>query len=154
MLAWNNGRHPSKTTDETVDDSIPADREIQRRIDSYIGDIDRRVLKEYGLSYWKVIARTGFDMPIVEDESPIGNLIADSIRWYVNRYDYDPADPATKVVASIEANGVIRDSLLRGKTGRLAVAASSGPSRSGSVWTTPGRIRLSRAIYGRNLKRP
>lgn len=122
-VAWNNGRASVKNYKMiTVDDSIPADREIQRRIDLYIGDIDRRVLKEYGLSYWKVIARTGFDMPIVEDESPIGNLIADSIRWYVNRYDYDPADPATKVVASIEANGVIRDSLLRGKTGRLAVA--------------------------------
>ncbi|HSV97162.1 MAG TPA: metallophosphoesterase [Spirochaetota bacterium] len=122
-VAWNDGKAAIKNYKMiTVDDSIPADRDIQRRIDSYIGDIDRRVLKEYGLSYWKIIARTGFDMPIIEDESPLGNLIADSIRWYVNKYDYDPADPVTKVVASIEANGVIRDSLFKGKTGNLAVA--------------------------------
>lgn len=122
-VAWNNGRAAVKNyTMITIDDSIPADRDIQWRIDSYIGDIDRRVLREHGLSYWKIIAHTKFDMPIVEDEAPVGNLIADSIRWYANKYDYDPADPVTKVVASIEANGVIRDSLMMGKTGRLSVA--------------------------------
>jgi 5'-nucleotidase len=47
-------------------------------------------------------------------------LIADSIRWYVNKHDYDPKDPLTKVVVAIESNGVIRDNLLRGKTGALA----------------------------------
>ncbi len=122
-IAWSNGKVSIKNYKMiTIDDSIPADRDIQKRIESYIGDIDRRVLKEHGLSYWKIIAHTGFDLPVIEDESPVGNLITDSIRWYVNKYDYDPADPATKVVASIEANGVIRDSLLKGKTGKLAVA--------------------------------
>ncbi len=122
-VAWDNGRAAVKSYKMiTIDDSIPADGDIQRRIDAYIGDIDRRVLREHGLSYWKIIAHTKFDMPIVEDEAPVGNLIADSIRWYANKYDYDPADPVTKVAASIEANGVIRDSLMKGKTGRLSVA--------------------------------
>lgn len=122
-VAWDKGRATVKDYSMiTIDDSIPADPDIQRRINGYIGEIDRRVLAEHGLSYWKTIAHAKFDMPIVEDESPLGNLIADSIRWYANKYDYDPADPATKVVLAIEANGVIRDSLMKGKTGRLSVA--------------------------------
>jgi 5'-nucleotidase len=39
----------------------------------------------------------------------------------VNKYDYNPKDQVTKVVVAIESNGVIRDDLLRGKTGALAV---------------------------------
>jgi 5'-nucleotidase len=73
------------------------------------------------LSSRKVIGQTAFDLRTVEDESNLGNLIADSIRWYVNKHDYDPKDPLTKVVVAIESNGVIRDNLLRGKTGALAV---------------------------------
>jgi 5'-nucleotidase len=73
------------------------------------------------LSFKKVIGQTAFDLTIAEDESNLGNLIADSIRWYVNKHDYDPGDPLTRIAVAIESNGVIRDNLLRGKTGSLAV---------------------------------
>jgi 5'-nucleotidase len=39
----------------------------------------------------------------------------------VNRFDYDEKDPVTKAVVAIESNGVIRDDLLKGETGRIAV---------------------------------
>jgi 5'-nucleotidase len=69
----------------------------------------------------KVIGHTAFDLKIAEEESNLGNLIADALRWYVNKRDFDPQDPRTKVVVALESNGLIRDDLLRGKSGALAV---------------------------------
>jgi len=105
-----------------IDSAIPGDMALQKKIDSFIDAIDQRVLKEVHLSSNKIIGKTAFDLKIIEEESPLGNLIADSIRWYVNKYDFDPKDPKTKVVVAIESNGVIRDDLLKGKTGALAVS--------------------------------
>ena len=104
-----------------IDASIPGDMALQKKIESFIDTIDQDVLRGVNLSSKKIIGQTAFDLTIVEDESNLGNLIADSIRWYVNKHDYDPKDPLTKVVVAIESNGVIRDDLLRGKTGALAV---------------------------------
>ncbi len=104
-----------------IDDSIRADEKIQKKVESYIGLINERVLKKENLNFHKVLAKTDFDMRFADDESNLGNLIADSIRWEINRIDYDRHDPVTKVVVAIESNGVIRDDLLRGKTGNVAV---------------------------------
>lgn len=104
-----------------IDDSIRSDEEVQRKIDSYITTINEKILKKANLSFYQVLAKTGFDLRLAEDESNLGNLIADSIRWAINRIDYDKNDPATKVVVAIESNGVIREDLLRGKTGNIAV---------------------------------
>ncbi|TAL39481.1 MAG: bifunctional metallophosphatase/5'-nucleotidase [Spirochaetes bacterium] len=122
-VAWANGKASvEKYKLVEINDSIPADMTIQGQIDGFIAYIDQAVLREHNLSYWKVIAETGFDLKTIEDESPIGNLITDSIRWYVNKYDSDPADPVTKVALGVESNGVIRDHLLKGKTGKVCVA--------------------------------
>jgi len=104
-----------------IDDSIQADEKIQKKVESYIGLINERVLKKENLNFHKVLAKTDFDMRFADDESNLGNLIADSIRWKINRIDCDRNDPVTKVVVAIESNGVIRDDLLRGKTGNVAV---------------------------------
>ena len=106
-----------------IDDSIPGDREIQAIIDTHIGIIEKEVLSPYKLKFYQTIAKTKFDIPFEEQprEYPLGNLIADSMRWYANRHVYDKNEPATKVVAAVESSGIIRDSLFRGKTGRLAV---------------------------------
>ncbi len=104
-----------------VDAATAGDAAIQSLVERFIPAIDRRVLKHHGLSFYKTIAETPFDLAIKEEESPLGNLIADATRWYANRYDYDPKDPPTKVVVAIESNGVIRENLLAGKTGKLAV---------------------------------
>ena len=104
-----------------IDASIPGDRVLQKKVESFIDTIDQEVLRGVNLSFKKVIGQTAFDLTIAEDESNLGNLIADSIRWYVNKHDYDPGDPLTRIAVAIESNGVIRDNLLRGKTGSLAV---------------------------------
>jgi 5'-nucleotidase len=122
-LLWEKGKaKPKNYRLIDIDAKIPGDMTLQKKIESFIDIIDRDVLQAVNLSSRKVIGQTAFDLRIVEDESNLGNFIADSIRWYVNKHDYDPQDPGTKVVVAIESNGVIRDDLLRGKTGALAVS--------------------------------
>jgi 5'-nucleotidase/UDP-sugar diphosphatase len=104
-----------------IDDRIEGDEKIQKKVESSIHRINEKVLNEKNLSFYKVLAKTDFDLRLQEDESNLGNLIVDAVRWAINRVDYDERDPATKVVVAIESNGVIRDDLLRGKTGNLAV---------------------------------
>ncbi len=104
-----------------IDDTIRGDEKIQKRIESYIALINEKVLRAENLKFHQVLAKTDFDLRFVDDESNLGNLIADSLRWAVNRIDYNENDPATKVVVAIESNGVIRDDLLKGKTGNIAV---------------------------------
>jgi len=104
-----------------IDDTIQADEKIQKRVESYLGLINENILKAENLSFYQVLARTDFDMRFSDDESNLGNLIADSLRWAINKIDYDRNDPVTKVVIAIESNGVIRDDLLKGKTGNIAV---------------------------------
>jgi 5'-nucleotidase len=105
-----------------LDDSIAGDPAIQARIDSFKRVIGQRVLAAHGLSYGQVLAETGFDLKAAEAETGLGNLVADSIRWYVDRLDSDPADPSSRVTLAVESGGVIRDEILRGSTGRLTVA--------------------------------
>ncbi len=104
-----------------IDDTILGDEKIQKKIESYIGTVNEKFLKDFHASFYEVIGRTRFDLRLREDECNLGNLVTDAIRWAVNRVDYDKNDPTTKVVVAVESNGVIRDDLLRGKTGRIAV---------------------------------
>ena len=104
-----------------IDDSIPADPDIQERIDDYMGYIDKNVLEKENLSFNKVIARTDFDLWEVPAESNMGDLVTDSLRWYVDKHEADFSDPSTRVDFAVETNGCIRDNLLAGKTGNLTV---------------------------------
>lgn len=104
-----------------IDDRILGDEIIQKKIESFINLIDQTLLKDLGLQFYRVVAKTDFDLKLMPEESNLGNLIADAIRWAINRMDYNPQDPTTKVVVAIESNGAIRDNLLRGKTGEIAV---------------------------------
>ena len=121
-LAYENGRVLLKQYALVdVDDRIRGDERLQRKIESYISLVEKKILKSYDLTFYKVLAKTDFDLTLTTDESNLGNLIADSIRWAINRIDYDQNDPVTKVVFAVESNGVIRDDLLKGKTGDIAV---------------------------------
>jgi len=104
-----------------INDSIKGDRAVTSFINSYISIIDRTVLKNEGLAFNKTIAETGFDLTIREDESNLGNLIADSMKWYANKYVYDKKDPKSEVVFAVESYGSIRDDVLVGKTGKISV---------------------------------
>ena len=72
-----------------INDSIPGDEKIQKRIESSIGIINERILRDHHLNFYQVLGKTDFDLRILEDECNLGNLIVDSIRWSVNRFDYD-----------------------------------------------------------------
>ena len=88
------------------------------------------------------------------DESPMGNLIADSIRWYVNKMDSDKNDPASEVVVAVESNGVIRDNLIAGKTGMIAVGDLFRTIPLGiGMDDTMGYPLISFYLYGYELKR-
>jgi 5'-nucleotidase len=105
-----------------VDDMTDGDDRISDEISSYIEIIDNTVLGPYGLNYSKRIAETDFDLKLVEAECGLGNLVTDGIRWSVNRREYDPADPDSRVDFSIQSNGVIRTDILKGKTGIIECA--------------------------------
>ena len=121
-LVWEDGKARQKNYRLIdIDSSIPGDMALQKKIDSFLETIDRDILRKVNLTSKKVIAQSAFDLTIKEEESNLGNLIADAIRWWVNKHDSDPGDPRTKVMVAIESNGLIRDNLLRGKTGALAV---------------------------------
>ena len=121
-LLWEKGKVTQKNYRLVdINSSIPGDRALQKKIDSFLEIIDREVLQGANLASRKVIAQTAFDLTIHEEESNLGNLIADAIRWYANEKDYDPTNPRTRFVVAIESNGLIRDNLLRGRTGALAV---------------------------------
>lgn len=104
-----------------IDSSIVGDRAMQNIIDGFKQKINAQFLAGFGLNYDKIIARTSWDLEIAAEESPLGNMIADSIRWYVNKYDSRKKDPLSRVVVAVESNGVIRDNLLAGKTGLISV---------------------------------
>jgi 5'-nucleotidase len=122
-LIWDKGKvRQKKYRLIDIDSSIPGDMALQEKIDSFLETIDRDVLQKVNLASKKVIGQSAFDLTIKEEESNLGNLIADAIRWWVNKHDSDPRNPRTRVVVAIESNGLIRDNVLRGKTGALAVS--------------------------------
>jgi len=105
-----------------IDDSIKADLAITAEINLFKTMINDRVLQKWNLSFNKVIAETSYDLLIQEKESNLGNLIADAIVEYANKYEYDSKDPNSKIVFGVIGNGPIRDNILRGKTGKVATS--------------------------------
>ncbi len=99
-----------------IDDSIPGDPEISDIIQAYEHQIDQEFLKDHGLSFRKSVAQTDFDLTLAEEESPLGNFLADSIRFVVQQSS-DDFNPFADV--AIISNGVIRNDLLKGKTNSI-----------------------------------
>jgi 5'-nucleotidase len=100
----------------SINDGIPGDEEISNIIREYEKKIDKEFLTAHGLSFRKIVAQTDFDLNIIVEESPLGNFLADAIRAGIKKYSqgFDPfADVA------IISNGVIRDNILKGKTGEI-----------------------------------
>jgi len=121
-VAFDDGRMSLKKYQlADIDDTIEGDAAITRRINEFEAEIDRRILTPEGLAFRKIIAQTDFDLFLENDESNLGNLIADSMRWYVNRNIAASAAPAAKVDVAVISNGVIRDPVVKGATGQIAV---------------------------------
>lgn len=121
-LALNNGKASvKKYTPVPVTSAIAADAGIQKIIGSFKQKLNAEFLASHHLSYDQVIAETKINLAIKAEESPLGNLLADSIRRAVNQVDADPRDPESLVRVAVESNGIIRDDLLRGTTGKITV---------------------------------
>ncbi len=104
-----------------IDDTISGDPGISEQIERFEAEIDRQVLAGEGLGFREIIAETEFDLFLTTDESNLGNLIADSMRWYADRYESKPAVTAAHNTVAVISNGVIRDPIAAGETGRIAV---------------------------------
>jgi len=104
-----------------VDDATAGDWLIQGAVEAAITEIDRSVLAPHGLAYRQEIVETSADMTMVNDETGLGNLVADAIRWYANTAASGTDDP-TPVAVAFESNGIIHDDIRRGSTGRIQVS--------------------------------
>jgi 5'-nucleotidase/UDP-sugar diphosphatase len=104
-----------------VDDATAGDWLVQGAVDAAITEIDRAVLAPHGLSYHQEIVETSADMTMANDETGLGNFVADAIRWYANKVATDSSDP-TRVAVAFESNGIIHDDIRKGTTGRIQVS--------------------------------
>jgi 5'-nucleotidase len=101
-----------------VDDSIPGDTKISYEIKQFEEHINQDFLAAEALAFRKIIARTDFDLFMELNESNLGNLITDAIRWSIHDCE---ADANHRVDVAVISNGVIRDPIVTGKTGEIAV---------------------------------
>jgi 5'-nucleotidase len=104
-----------------IDDTIQSDLAVLREIGDFRDEIDRSFFKKHGFESRKIVGETRFDLLKEAKECSLGNLLSDSIKWYVNKHSYNKDNPDTKVVVSIVAHGTVRDPLIKGKTGKLSV---------------------------------
>jgi len=104
-----------------IDDTIQGDAEISNQIKAFEAEINQRVLAEEDFTFREIIAETEFDLFLTTDESNLGNLIADSMRWYVSQNEVGSVDSAAQNTVAVISNGVIRDPIVRGETGQIAV---------------------------------
>jgi len=104
-----------------IDDAIKGDPDISNSINAFEAQISQHVLAEDGLEFRTIIAQTNFDLFLELDESNLGNLITDAIRWSIHHYESDPAHPQSNVDVSVISNGVIRDPIVKGKRNAVAV---------------------------------
>ena len=105
-----------------IDDTIAGDEKITATIQSFKAEIEQRILAQLHLGFDQVVAHTAFDLTLDTRESNLGNLIADSIRWYAGRCDANSAAAVSPVQVAVISNGVIRDPITRGSTGDIAAS--------------------------------
>lgn len=137
-----------------INSAIKGDAAIQQTIEGFKQKINKDFLAGFGLKYDQTIAQTNRDLIMDKEESPLGNMIADSMRWYINKYDADVNNPSSLVAVSLESNGVIRDSLLMGKTGKITVGDLFRTIPLGiGTDDTMGYPLITFYLYGYELKR-
>jgi len=154
-IAWETGRVTVKNyTLVPVNSSVAGDPKIQKTIDAFKKQLNAQLLGPKNMSYDQIVAETAWDLKLAAEESPLGNLLADSILWSVNRVSFDPNDPSSRVVVAVESNGVIRDDLLRGKTGKIGFGDLFRTIPLGiGVDDTMSYPLISFYLYGYELKR-
>ncbi|MBW2142239.1 MAG: bifunctional metallophosphatase/5'-nucleotidase [Deltaproteobacteria bacterium] len=138
-----------------IDDQIKGAERVNVLIDSFVNIVNRRILAEAGLSFFQTVSETDFDLTIKEEESNLGNLVTDSIRWYINRVESEKKSSLPRVDVAVESNGLIRSSVLKGRTGNIAVcdlfrAVPLGVGFDSGSMTYP---LVTFYVYGSELKK-
>ena len=97
-----------------INDSIPADRDIQALVEPYQDIITQKILRPYGFTFNQILTETDFALKLQEDNSNLGDLVSDAIRWRIDQLEYHPAAPETRTVIAVASNGLIRDDIIPG----------------------------------------
>jgi len=105
-----------------IDDKIPGDAQISAQIQEAKLLIEEQVLSDLNLGFDQVVAHTEFELGIETQESNLGNLIADSIRWYINRTESGTDTGKHPVQVAFISNGVIRDPITGDRKGAVSVS--------------------------------
>jgi len=141
----------------TIDDTIPGDAETQALVQTYIDRIDNDILNPRGFAFSAPVAETDFDLDkTFNKEHSLGNLVTDAIRWSADRALNEPDDP---IDFAVESDGVIRDAILKGATGRIQTSDAFGVVPLGldplsgaagypliSFWLTGADVRKAAAV--------
>jgi 5'-nucleotidase len=100
-----------------IDDSIQGSSEVQTAVDAAIDGLDS-ALSASGLAYRAVVATTATDLALpAYQEAPVGNLVADS--YLAVSRTLMPDEPP---MLGFDANGQLRASIDKGKTGEVWLA--------------------------------
>jgi 5'-nucleotidase/UDP-sugar diphosphatase len=100
---------------QDIDDRIPGDATTQAAIDGIITGLDSAALGPRGLGYRQLVARTGGDLLLpFSAEAPVGNLVSDAYRAVVSSLQ-----PSAPPAIAAEADGQLRSTILKGKTGEI-----------------------------------
>lgn len=101
-----------------VTDEVPGLPEIQEMIDGWLAPLKDALFSGMADGYHQKVAHIAMDVPVVEfAESPMGDLVADGVRWAAGKYS-----AGGSVDVAFEANGVVRAGFAKGKTGVVQVA--------------------------------
>ncbi len=102
-----------------INDKIMGDKKINAEINAYEKVLTKKYLYPLGLTYKKPIAETSFNLmkhnPNGYQNTDLGVFLDHAIKYYVDKYD-----GGTDV--ELLASGVVRDNILKGKTGAITVA--------------------------------
>jgi 5'-nucleotidase len=129
-----------------VDDTTRGDQVIADRIDDLKQAVTGAVFKSRGYSIDQPLARAPQDLPNTFTDIKAGTLLANLVS--------DALRDATKANISLTANGMMRSSLMRGKTGVLTVydVFALAPLGAGVVDKTAGSALVTGWFTGQELK--
>jgi len=129
-----------------VDDTIFGDRAIAAEIDKFKQSVNGAVFASRGYSIDQALAITPQDLPNAFTDIAAGTLLANLVT--------DALRNATKADIGFTANGMMRSSLMRGKTGVLMVydVFALAPLGAGVVDDTAGGALVTGWFTGQELK--
>lgn len=136
-----------------IDDRIEADAETERKIDSFMGSVDRQYLSRFGYTRSQVLAENDIkftpldDMGEVHEEQNLGSIMADAYKYSVESakgFDGNPVD------VTVVPSGTVRDTYTKGNITVEDVfnSFSLGTGKDG----VPGYPLISVYLTGKELK--